>query len=76
MLPLALSRNRTVPAPVGPNIAIQYRVPEVRLTGVMSTVFQAPAIGLSIVACASSVPGLLLAVLLYSPTTTLLAASL
>jgi hypothetical protein len=73
LLPLATTRNHTVPAPVGPSTAIQYLVPAVTFTDVAVTEFQAPLTRVLIVPCVSRVPGLLLPVLVYSPATTCVA---
>jgi hypothetical protein len=72
--PDATSRKLTDPAPVGLRMAIQYLVPDVTAAPGTVTAFQAPLTGAAIVPWVRRVPGLLLGVLVYSPTTTLLAA--
>lgn len=57
-------------APPGASTASQYMVPAVTAVGVIVTVFQTPGAGFTIVLCASRVPGVPFAVVVYSPTTT------
>jgi len=74
--PVATSRNRAMPLPVGPSTAIQYLVPLVTATVGTAMVFHAPFVGALMVACVSSVPGLLPPTSAYRPTTILVAALL
>src|SRR5437868_6517949 len=71
--PLRVSWNQTVPLPAGERNAIQYLAPAVIGTAGTLTEFQAPAVGLVIVPCVRSAPGLSDIVLAYSPTFSVLA---
>src|ERR1700738_1292758 len=73
--PVAMSRNWTVPLPLGPRTAIQYFVPALMLAAGRVTLFQAPATGLVRVAWLNNAPALP-PLSVYRPTTTWLAALL
>lgn len=74
--PVAASMNSGVPMPTGASTAIQYFEPEVTLAAGTVTEFQALFTGLTRTAEVIRVPGVLLVVLLYKPSTTWLAVLL
>ena len=73
LAPEDTSRNRTVPAPVGLKIAIQYLVPVVILAAGTATEFQAPLAGFVMTPCVNKMLGLLAPVSLYKPAITCVA---